>query len=324
MITTLRRAALSLVAVGGLLLTGVPSGLAQEGPAISMMDDKGIMLSASEPLFIDGDYLWGVDMYVPFDPIGTTDPPVAAVPVSVTWDFGDGTTPTVVSTTDTGDFPVWCDNSGPTYRCSVWVAHDYAAPGIYRITATAHQDGAVDGMLEAGQAMYDLDASGSVRGGGTVWAETGGMYDQDFEPAGGGTMSFSINAKRRAGTGATTGTLVVSVPSMIADSATHPTGMTFTSRTPTLPLMVKATESGGREVLLDRVYGIVTNSAGRTSSALASFHAILTPGQPTLIRISVWNTSAGYTFADTSISPSPTRWAPDADDTLLTGTLRVS
>lgn len=36
-----------------------------------------------------------------------------------------------------------------------------------------------------------------------------------------------------------------------------------------------------------------------------------------------WNTSDGFTFADTSSSPFPTRWAPDADDTLLTGMLRL-
>lgn len=318
MITTLRRAALSLVAAGGLLLTGIPSGLAQEGPAISMMDDKGIMLSTSEPLFLGGDYLWGAEMYVPFDPVGTTDPPVEAVPVSMTWDFGDGTTPTVVSSTDTGDFPVWCDNSGPAYRCSVWVAHDYAAPGTYLITATAHQDGATDGMLQAAQAIYDLSTGGTVRGSGTVWARSGGMYQQQFN---GGQLSFQLTAKRRAGSSATTVSMVLSVPNMVADWQ-GATGMTFTAKAATLPLMVKQLARNSYEILLDRVYGQVTNSAGDAGTAQASFHAIVTKGQPTLLRFSVWSTSAGFTYVDTGVISSP--WALSAhDDLLLSGSVRV-
>lgn len=324
MITTLRRAALSLVAVSGLLLTGVPSGLAQEGPAISMMDDKGIMLSTNEPLYLDGDYMWGVDLFVPFDPIGdpTAEPPVDPVPVTVTWDFGDGTAPTVVSTTDVGtDFPMWCFAEGSgAWRCSSWVGHSYAAQGTYLITATAHQDGATDDSLEADQAMYDLYAGGSLRGSGSVWARSGGMYQQDFK---GGQLSFQLTAKRRAGSGATTVSMVLSVPNMVADWQ-GATGMTFTAKTATLPLMVKQLGRNSYELLLDRVFGQVTNSSGNAGTGLAMLHAIVTKGQPTLLRFSVWNTSAGYTYVDTGGSSVPSRWAlSPLDDLLLSGSLRV-
>jgi hypothetical protein len=321
MITTMRRAAISLVAAGGLLLTGVPATFAQDGPSISMMDDKGVMPSSSEPLFVGGDYMWGVDLFAPFDPVGSVDPPVEAVPVTVTWSWGDGTPDTVVSTTDTGtDFPVWCDTSSDVARCSSWAGHEYATQGLYRITATGHQDGAEDGMLEAGQAIYDLRTGGTVRASGSVWARSGGMYQQEFN---GGQLFFQLNAKRRAGSSATTASLVLSVPNMVADWQ-GATGLTFTSSAATMPLMVKQLGRNSYELFLDRVYGQVTNSDGDAGTALAVFHAIVTKGQPTLVRFSVWNTSAGYTYVDTGTGVFPTRWTlSPIDDRLLSGSIRV-
>jgi hypothetical protein len=319
MITTMRRAAISLVAAGGLLLTGIPATYAQDGPSISMMDDKGVMLSTSEPLFVGGDYLWGVEMWVPFDPVGSLDPPVDPVPVTVTWSWGDGTPDTVVSSADPQAM-AWCDNGGPVARCTSWAPHDYAAQGLYRITATGHQDGAEDGMLEAGQAVYDLRTGGTVRASGSVWARSGGMYQQEFN---GGQLFFQLNAKRRAGSSATTASLVLSVPNMVADYQ-GATGMTFTSLAATMPLMVKQLGRNSYELFLDRVYGRVTNSDGDAGTAMAVFHAIVTKGQPTLVRFSVWSTSAGYTYVDTGTEVFPTRWAlSSTDDRLLSGSIRV-
>ena len=172
--TTLRRTAVCLVAVAGLLVPGVTSTSAQEVYPIGMDDNIGIQLSTTEPLFVGGGYMWGVTMWVPNHPYGdeSADPPVAPSPVTVVWDWGDGTTTTLTSAPDSWD--VWCDvEQGGPYRCSSWAGHDYLAQGLYRITVTASQPGAESGFLEAGQAIYDLATGGTVKGSGTLTARPG-------------------------------------------------------------------------------------------------------------------------------------------------------
>lgn len=323
MITTvLRRGALSLAAVVGLLLGVAATTSAQEVYPIGMDDQRGISLSTTEPLFVGGDYMWGVDMNVPNHPYGDeyADPPVAASPVTVVWDWGDGTTTTVTSSPESWD--VWCDTNDPGtgYRCSAWVGHDYAAQGLYRITATASQPGALDGFLEAGQVIYDLAKGGTVRGGGLLTARSGGMYDQDFTS---GLATVELSAKRRSGSGATTVSLVISVPGMTADFSGG-TGMTFTSLSATQPLYVERLSRTSYEVFIDRVFGTVTSSAGVEGTAQAVVHAVVAKGQPTLLRFSVWNTSAGFTYADSNTEVFPTRWTLTPNEDVLSGTLRVS
>lgn len=320
--TTLRRTVVCLVAVGGLLVPGITSTSAQEVYPIGMDDNVGIQLSTTEPLFVGGQYMWAVNMWVPNHPYGddTQDPPRAAAPVTVLWDWGDGTTNSVTSAPDAWD--VWCDTSDPDgpYYCRSWLEHDYVAQGLYRITTTASQPGALDGFLATGQVIYDLAKGGAVTGAGTLEARFGGMYQEHFT---GGEARFTLSAKRRSGSGATTVKLVISVPSMVADY-TGATGMTFTSKAATQPLYVERLGKTSYEVLLDRVYGTVTNSAGSAGTAQAMFHAVVTKGAPTLVRFSVWNTSAGFTYADSSTTFFPTRWVLTAEDILTSGSLRVS
>ena len=321
MITTvLRRGALSLAAAVGLLLGVAATTSAQEVYPIGMDDYRGIQASATEPLFVGGSYMWGVDMFVPNHPYGTTEPAVEASPVTVVWDWGDGTTTGVTSAPDSWD--VWCNveqDEGP-YRCSSWVSHDYAAQGLYRITATASQPNASDGFLEAGQVIYDLAKGGSVRGGGLLTARSGGMYDQDFSS---GLATVQLSAKRRSGSSATTVSLVISVPGMTPDFSGG-TGMTFTSLAATQPLYVERLSRTGYEVLVDRVYGTVTSTAGFEGTAQAMVHAVVAKGQPTLLRFSVWSTSAGFTYADSNTEVFPTRWTLTQNEDVLSGSLRVS
>lgn len=319
--TSLRRAAVCLTAVTGLLLAGVSSTSAQETYPIGMDDQRGIQASTTEPLFVGGQYMWGLDLYAPNDPYGdpTAEPPVPARPVSLTMNWGDGSSTTVTSAPDSWD--IWCDtSSGGPYRCSSWVEHVYAEQGLYRITATASQEGAYDGFLEAGQAIYDLAKGGSVKGGGTLTARSGGMYDQGFTE---GTASIALSAKRRSGSAATTVSLVISVPDMTADYSGG-VGMTFNAKTATQPLYIEQFGRGNYDVFLDRVYGTVTSSAGAEGTAQAMVHAVVRRGLPTLLRFSVWNTSAGYTYADSNTEVFPTRWAlTPGVDVLLTGSLKV-
>lgn len=314
---TTARLAVCATAVAAMLGPAVTTTSAQEVFPIGMDDSRGVMLSTTEPLFVGGQYMWGVEFWVPTDPYGEAVDPPAPVPVTVVWDWGDGTTATASS----ADGGVGCttEPDGPA-RCSSWMEHDYAAQGLYRIVVTASQPGALDGVLEAGQAVYDLALGGSVRGVGTLTARSGGMYDQDFTE---GEASFSISAKRRSGSGATSVALVISVPSMVADY-TGGLGMTFTGLAATQPLMVQRLGKADAEVFLDRVYGTVTNSAGPAGTAQAMLHAVIRKGQPTLVRFSVWNTSAGYTYADSSTTVFPTRWALVAgQDVLTSGVLKV-
>ena len=319
---SLRRAGICLAAVAALLVPTAQSSVAQDVFPIGMDDQQGLRPSTTEPLFLGGEYMWGVDLWAPNHPYGddAVDPPVAASPVTVVWAWGDGTSTTVTSAPDGWD--VWCDTSDPEgpFRCTSWVGHDYAAQGLYRIAATASQPGASDGFLEGAQAVYDLAKGGTVRGSGTLTARSGGMYDQDFTS---GEASFVVNAKRRDGSAATTVSLVISVPGMTADFS-GATGMTFTAKAATQPLFVERLGKADYEVFLDRVCGTVTNSAGGAGTAQAMIHAVMRKGQPTLVRFAVWNTSAGYTYAESSTTSSPTRWAlTPGEDVLTSGSIRV-
>lgn len=316
--TRLRNA--GLVGVTGLILALAPAAAAQEAYPISFDDMQGVMPSSSEPLFVGGQYMWGVGFWTPQDPVGdpAAEPPIAPVPVSVTYDWGDGTATTTV-TSDSGDGSVWCDSSGGEYRCWAWVGHDYATQGVRTITVSAHQDGALDGSISGPVVMYDLATGGTVRGSGTLLARFGGMYDQGFTE---GTLTFQLNAKRRAGTSATNVSLVLSVPSMTPDNS-DATGMTFTAKAATLPLYVQQLSRTSYEVLLDRVFGTVTNTGGSAGTAQAMLHAVVTKGQPTQLRFSVWNTSAGFTYVDTSGPEVWDRFSLTEENELLTGSLKV-
>lgn len=319
--TSLRRVTLCLAATASLLVPGIGSTSAAEVFPIGMDDQRGIYLSTTEPLFLGGAYMWGVDFFVPNDPYGdeNAEPAVPATPVSVIWSWGDGRSTTVTSAPESWD--VWCDtSSGGPFRCSSWVEHVYADQGLYRITVTASQSGAYDGFLEAGQVIYDLAKGGSVKGSGTLTARAGGMYDQEFTT---GDAFVTLSAKRRSGSAATTVSLVISVPDMTSDG-TGGVGMTFTAKAATQPLYIEQFGRGNYDVLLDRVYGTVSSSAGSEGTAQAMVHAVVRRGLPTLLRFSVWNTSAGYTYAESNTEVFPTRWALTPSEDVFSGTLKVS
>ena len=276
-------------------------------PLPSIGIDENLQAGTSEPFFTGAQYMWGINVWPAGDPATDT--------LTVTFAWGDGSSSTVVSTGP--DASIWCDTGSG--MCSAWAPHVYTAQGLYTVTVTATQPGAESASMSAEVIVYDLAAGGSIKGSGTVEARSGGMYQQNFTS---GTATFQISAKRRAGTAATDASLVVSVPSMVADYD-GARGMTFTSRTATRPLYLKKLGRYSYEVFLERVYGTVTNSAGSAGTALATFHAIITKGQPTLVRISIWNTSAGFTYMDTAAPADTTYLAISSSDRLLTGALKV-
>lgn len=70
--------------------------------------------------------------------------------------------------------------------------------------------------------------------------------------------------------------------------------MTFTGKAAMVPLYVLKTKTGG-EVILSRVEGRVTNTAstGATVDAgggWAQIHVLVQKGEPTQVRIQIWNT----------------------------------
>lgn len=310
-----RRAALVAVALALTVTMGSATRAVAEGDI--QIGDQQLLTSTSEPFFVGGDYQWGLDqIWVPSDP--------ATSPVSVTFAWGDGTSDTVVSNQTYPDLPVWqgCDGS----RCFAWVGHTYAAQGLYTITVMAEQEGATPATYPGVAAIHDVGLAASVKGSGTLTARTGGMYDQEFTQ---GVMSFQLSVKRRAGTAATSGSLWVDVPSMRPDypPGSDSKGMTFSGTAPTQPLYVaKGATRGTYEVYLDRVYGTVTKlvdgSKVSAGTAYATLHATITKGQPTLVRIHVWNTSAGYTYVDTATADQGV-WGLDLDNALLSGSLKI-
>lgn len=307
--------ALSLPLVLLLSLVMVPLAQAQEDSWI----DEYVLSGSSEPFFVGGDYAWGLQQISPwFDP--------AAEPVTLTFDWGDGTTTVATSAED-----VECYSNGEgQWQCWTWVGHIYAEQGLFSITATAQQDGSPDCSASTEAIVYDLDSGGSVRASGTLEARVGGMYDQGFQS---GPMTFSLTASRRDGSSSSKAALKVSVPDMEpdwpAEGECH--GMTFTSKATTRPLYVQELPGrGAYEVFIERIFGTVTNSCGSAGTGYAQFHATVAKGQPTLARIQVWNTSAGFTYVDTAKPPENPDgpWQGylvlESTDGLLTGSVRVS
>ena len=79
--------------------------------------------------------------------------------------------------------------------------------------------------------------------------------------------------------------------------------------------------TGGEAVLL-RVEGRVANSKGDAGGAQAVIRVELAKASPTLIRVMVMNTSAGFTYLDTGYQPES--WlCLDANDLLLSGSVRL-
>jgi hypothetical protein len=298
-----------------MVLALAPASNAQEEHWIQL--DDQLAIGSSEPFFVGGAYSWGTNIWLPFDP--------TAYPVAATFDWGDGTEPTVGHPNDPAA-PYFFECFEVT-QCSTWFGHTYESQGPFTINVTVHQDGP-DGVTVhdarlAGEAfIYDLAVGGSVRGSGTLTARSGGMYDQEFTQ---GLMSFQINAKRRADSAGTTVALTVDVPSMQADATggTEVTGMHFVGTAATRPLYVERLAGRGNyEVYLERVFGHVSNSEGAAGTALGMFHATVTRGQPTLLRIEVWNTDAGYTYVSTATAAQG--WYDlDLDNALLSGSVKV-
>ena len=257
-------------------------------------------------VFVGGDYGWYFDVW------GVGD---LTNPVSVTVDWDDGTPPTTVTTTD-AEITMWCDGD----RCSGWAAHTYAVQGLFGLTITAQQAGTLGGSTTWQQLVVDLDVGGATKGSGSVYAPPGGggMYDQDFA---GGTASFKFETRRRAGTSATTATVMISVPSMTADDGD--TGMTFTGKAP-LEVLYVAPARGAGEIVLSRVYGTVTNSGGAAGNGYAIIQARIVSRTTTLVRLGVWNASAGYTYIDTGWQPAGFYGLDPVSDLLVTGSVRIN
>lgn len=305
---------LSMVMVAAL----APAAGAQGEPI--EIDDQQLLTSTSEPFFVGGDYMWGLDQIrPPLDP--------ATSPVSVTFDWGDGYADTVSSDQTYPDLPVWQGCEVESWRCWAWVGHTYAEQGLYGITLTVEQAGAASATYTGTAALYDVSAAASVKGVGTLTARNGGMYDQDF---GLGLMSFQITARRRAGTPATSVSLRIDVPSMEPDypEGSGVTGMTFSGTAATRPLYVqKGAVRGSYEIYLERVYGTVTKlmpdgSLVSAGTAYATLHVALARGEPTLARIDVWNTSAGYTYVSTGKAEQG-MWDLDLENSLVSGSVKV-
>jgi len=135
------------------------------------------------------------------------------------------------------------------------------------------------------------------------------------------TVTFDVTAKRRSGTTATQASFLVTVPGM------HPefsgaTGMTFQGSAALHPMFVAKTRTGG-EVILERVEGRVTNSLGDAGGARASVHVKVEKGRPTLMRITIDNTSAGYRYLDTGDQALSWYQLNDTLDTLLSGSVKL-
>ena len=257
-------------------------------------------------------------------------------PMSISFDWGDGSTPTTFSSDEpaTDEAWVYCDNTveygeggvmqpGESfgYNCRVEAAHTYTTQGVMDVTLAVTQ-GEETASATTRQLVVDPRVGGSLTVKGTVEARSAGMYDVDFpQPGDNTTTNVSVTAKRRAGTTATTANVVISVPGM------HPeyfgdTGMTFRGAYALQPMYVAKTKTGGEAVLL-RVEGRVTTGGGLDAGgAQAVVQVKVAKGSPTLIRLQVWNTSAGFSYLDTGYQPDP-YLGLTAEDLLLTGTVKL-
>jgi hypothetical protein len=343
-----RRLAVVALAAASLVATAlVPPAGAQEDSWVREQLDV-----STQTLLAGGFYAWTarVDQPTPAEMFGAPEGLVEAAgaqPMVVTWHWGDGSPNTVIDTTqdpslnNEGGF--WCDadyqvdegTDPPTYYpgenygydCGFGVGHTYNAQGLYTLYLTAEQYQPGEGQVVTSrsadypQLVTDLAKGGSLTGKGTVYAPAGGggMYDQDFQ---GGPLTFSVTAKRKSGTAATSVLVKISVPSMNPDypPADPPTGLEFTGRAGLAPLWVTKTRTGG-EAFSWRVEGTVTNSAGSAGTAWATIHAKVQKGQTTLVRVQLQNSSAGYTYVDTN--PSEGYYELGSTDVLTSGSLKI-
>ena len=340
---------MALAAAGALAFATLGwSGPARgQGPEIEFGE---VQRSGLDALLVGGDYYWWLDVDAPRPATMHGVPAqllynVGARTIDVSFDWGDGSTPTTfTSDANFADLPysMWC-NSGYTvdqttepwnyypgdgfgYFCGAGAGHRYMAQGIYTVTITAEQDtdeGVATGTTTRTDVVVDTRLAASLSGRGTVEAPalSGGMYDQDYA---GGPVNFSVTARRAARSAGTKASVTVSAPNMTPDAlpSDPPGGMTFTGTDALQPLFVAKTRTGG-EAFLMRVEGTVTNSHGYAGGAWAVIHAKVTKGSPTLVRIIVHNTSAGYTYLDTGWNQAD--WfALDADhDVLTSGSVKI-
>lgn len=331
-------------------------GLAALGPSAPAMGQTDIsfgdtMTNSGLNLLVGGDYAWRLDVNQPapaymYDVPTALSQQVGAEPLAVTFHWGDGATTTILSNEAPGPSQLawmWCDNyyqvdngtDPPTYTpgdnfgysCGVEAGHSYSRQGVYSIYLTATQttdEGTATGRSAPFEYLIvDTALGGSLTAKGTVMApaNSGGMYDQDFT---GGTVTFGVTAKRRDGTLATTASVTVNAPSMTPDYPTDeplPQGMTFTGKAAQQPLYITRTKGGG-EAILSRLEGNVTNSRGPAGRAWMTIHTIVQKGQPTLVRILVQNTSAGFTYLDTGYQPS-SYFSLDPNDLLQSGSVKI-
>jgi hypothetical protein len=296
-----------------------------------------------------GDYVWTAAVWQPapamlaygWDDANQQEVPIPASwaetyqlqPMTITFSWGDGSSTTFTSDVRTDSAWVWCDNGVETvggvpqspsdnfgYNCRVEAAHTYTSQGVLSLTLSVTQGGESATSVST-QFVVDPTTGGSLTVKGTVQARSGGMYDQNFPEVGDNTTTnVSVTAKRRPGTTATTATVQISVPGM------HPEwnsaiGMTFRGTYPLQPLYVLKTKSGGEAVLM-RVEGRVSNNKGDAGGAQAVIQVKVEKGSPTLIRVQVWNTSAGFSYLDTGYQPES--WLGlNANDVLLSGSVRI-
>lgn len=348
---TRRRLTAVLAAACGvaLLATQAPPAGAQEDSWVR--EELGV--STETPLAgSDYGFTAEVDQPTPATVYGVPDALTEGThPLTVTWHWGDGTPgetyrsdeePTPVAPgslwcnaayEETGDPPVYVPGESFGYDCGTSTGHTYRQQGLYMLTLTAAQPQAegVDPVTSESavfpQLVTDLAKGGSLTGKGTVKAPagSGGMYDQDY---GGGTLTFSVSAQRLSRSAATTALVTVSVPSMRPDwpPGAGTKGLEFTGRAALWPLWVRKIKSPtgvvtGGEVWVRRIEGRVTNSAGFAGTAWATIHALVRKGRATLVRVSLQNTSAGFTYVDTG---APLGWTElRSTHKLLTGKLTV-
>ncbi|HEX2896212.1 MAG TPA: hypothetical protein VHO29_19570 [Marmoricola sp.] len=341
MMTIATAAALALATLGW-------SGPARaQGPEIWFGD---VQRSGLDALLVGGDYSWWLEVDAP-RPATMHGVPAAllqqvgARTIDVRFDWGDGSTPTTFTSDanfDATPYSMGCNNEytvdgttdPPTYypqddfgyNCWANAPHRYLAQGIYTVTITAEQDtdeGVATGTTSRTDVVVDTRLAASLSGKGTVDAPagSGGMYDQDYV---GGPVSFTVTAKRAARSAGTKASVTVSAPNMTPDypSGDPASGMTFTGSAAMQPLYVAKTRTGG-EAFLMRVEGTVTNSRGYAGGAWAIVHAKVEKGSPTLVRIVVHNTSAGYTYLDTGWNPSDWFSLDPAHDLLTSGMVKI-
>jgi hypothetical protein len=342
-----RKTAVAAAAALSLAMLGWSAPVQAQDPEITFGD---VQRSGLDALLVGGDYYWQVEVDAPRPATMHGVPAVLlqqveARTIDVRFDWGDGSTPTTyTSDANFSDLPysMWCYNEytvddttdPPTYYpqddfgygCQAGAGHRYMTQGIYTVTITAEQDtdeGIATATTTRTDVVVDTRLAASLSGKGTVQAPpgSGGMYDQDYA---GGSVSFAVTAKRAARSAGTKATVTVSAPSMTPDypPSNPPTGMTFTGSAALQPLYVAKTKTGG-EAFLMRVEGTVTNSHGYAGGAWAIIHAKVQKGSPTLVRIIVHNTSAGFTYLDTGWNQNDWFALDSGHDLLMTGSLKI-